>query len=194
MKLKILMILTLICFYAMICSFIVTYQYDDMNRVISIDYGDGYTITYNYDELGNRTSMIIQGSDQTPSAPINVQIKIVGNDVEITWDEVIGANSYKIYGSVNPEGPFEDISNSGIFGTDSRVFSQIQINSSRNQNLQKAHNEGSEEIRSRQTWTCDISEIDKRFFYVIASTEERNIIHPTGKKSLFKKSKYGVKN
>jgi len=37
-----------------------------------------------------------------PDPPTNLTIEIVGNDVVLTWDEVTGANSYKIYSSDDP--------------------------------------------------------------------------------------------
>ncbi|MBI5233752.1 MAG: RHS repeat protein, partial [Deltaproteobacteria bacterium] len=38
-------------------AFAATYTHDNANRLTSIDYGDGTTITYTYDANGNMTSM-----------------------------------------------------------------------------------------------------------------------------------------
>ena len=38
-----------------------TYEYDGNNRLTKVTYGNGMTVTYNYDALGNRTSKKISG-------------------------------------------------------------------------------------------------------------------------------------
>ena len=111
MKLKILMIFTLICFYTTIYAIIVTYQYDNLNRITNIDYGEGYTISYNYDDFGNRTSMTIQGDILIPTFPDNIVINKFGNNTELSWDEVnisvggqpLEVDYYIIYYSDNPD-------------------------------------------------------------------------------------------
>ena len=74
------------------------------------------------------TNDLVLGSPSTPYeleiagvllAPQNVVIEILGGDVQISWDLVTGANSYKIYASDDPEGLFINVSNSGTF-TDNR--------------------------------------------------------------------------
>ncbi|MCD4819444.1 MAG: hypothetical protein K8S23_12200 [Candidatus Cloacimonetes bacterium] len=47
--------------------------------------------------------------------PQNVTISINGCNIEISWDEVSGANSYKIYTSDDPYGIFTEVSSSGTF-------------------------------------------------------------------------------
>jgi len=37
----------------------ITYNYDDLNRVVSVQYGEYKMISYSYDEVGNRVEMII---------------------------------------------------------------------------------------------------------------------------------------
>ena len=37
----------------------VDYQYDNLNRLVEIDYGDGIVIQYTYDVVGNRMSNVI---------------------------------------------------------------------------------------------------------------------------------------
>jgi YD repeat-containing protein len=37
----------------------IKYQYDNLNRITEIDYSNGKTIAYQYDEVGNRTSMVV---------------------------------------------------------------------------------------------------------------------------------------
>ena len=74
---------------------------------------------------------------QTLDAPQNVTIEIIGSDVQISWDEVSGANSYKIYASDDPYGTFTDVSSQGTFSseswstniTDSKKFYYVQASS-----------------------------------------------------------------
>ena len=42
-----------------------TYQYDELNRLTSVAYDNGITVTYTYDALGNRTSNKVTGSAAT---------------------------------------------------------------------------------------------------------------------------------
>lgn len=49
----------------------ITYTYDELNRIIRVDYGGGTVITYTYDAAGNRTTMVSSRSE-TSSATINV--------------------------------------------------------------------------------------------------------------------------
>ena len=51
----------------------------------------------------------------TLSTPQNVTIQIAAGEVQISWDIVTGANSYKVLASDDPYGTFIDISNSGTF-------------------------------------------------------------------------------
>jgi YD repeat-containing protein len=41
----------------------ITYTYDSLNRVTSVDYGAGATEDYTYDAAGNRTTMIVTVTD-----------------------------------------------------------------------------------------------------------------------------------
>lgn len=51
-------------------------QYDDLNRLIGVDYGNGIAIQYNYDEAGNITLVTAQGN--TP--PQAVDSTVVTNE------------------------------------------------------------------------------------------------------------------
>ena len=42
----------------------ITYTYDNLDRLISISYGDGASISYNYDDAGNILRAIMQGGVQ----------------------------------------------------------------------------------------------------------------------------------
>jgi len=39
-----------------------TYKYDTLGRLYEVCYDNGQTIVYNYDPMGNRTSVVIQGT------------------------------------------------------------------------------------------------------------------------------------
>lgn len=54
----------------------IIYQYDDLNRLTNIDYGNGVTVQYNYDEVGNFTTVVAQGNNPP-----------VANDASITTQE-----------------------------------------------------------------------------------------------------------
>jgi len=57
--------------------------------------------------------VILTGESTLLLPPENVTIEIIGNDVAITWDEVIGASSYIVYSSNDPYNGFsEDLSGS----------------------------------------------------------------------------------
>ena len=61
-----------------------------------------------------------------PEAPINVQIQVVGGNVQLSWDAVTGATSYKVYSSDDPyTGFLEDTS--GSFAGESWSTSIINI-------------------------------------------------------------------
>jgi len=55
-----------ITFFACPQAFSATYVYDNANRLISIDHGDGTIINYTYDANGNLTSTTVIASDLTP--------------------------------------------------------------------------------------------------------------------------------
>ena len=53
---------TLALLFATLQTFAQTYTYDDDNRLYKVTYDNGITITYEYDELGNRISQEVKGS------------------------------------------------------------------------------------------------------------------------------------
>ena len=114
-------------------------------------------------------------SHLTHSVPSNVSIVINNSSIIISWDEVTGANTYKIFASDDPEGPFVDISGEGTFGTTTSDTFVTKLSSSRKQN-QKTKKNVSNEVRNRQTWISNITGTGKKFYYVTASTEEQDNI------------------
>ena len=51
---------------------------------------------------GVSRNIIVAGQGSGPNPPENVVVSINGSNVEITWDAVSGATSYKVYSSDNP--------------------------------------------------------------------------------------------
>jgi len=45
--------------FVTLSAWAITYNYDDLNRVVSVQYGEYKMISYSYDEVGNRVEMII---------------------------------------------------------------------------------------------------------------------------------------
>lgn len=55
---KYLAVITSFLFVA-ISAWAITYNYDNLNRVVSVQYGEYKMISYSYDEVGNRVEMVI---------------------------------------------------------------------------------------------------------------------------------------
>ena len=102
--------------------------------------------------------------------PQNIVIEIIGTQVQLSWDEVSGANSYKIFASESPDGTFEDVTLSGSFGSARFQSCQNITQTSLFDKKAKSINTVNTQSRTTQTWTASISE-SKKFYYVIASTE-----------------------
>ncbi|TSA28508.1 hypothetical protein D4R71_00660 [bacterium] len=51
-------------------------------------------------------SLDVPLNPDTPPSPENVIIEIDGTNVHISWDEVSGATSYKVYSDTDPYGDF----------------------------------------------------------------------------------------
>jgi len=61
-----------------------------------------------------------------PATPLNVNTNYLAGSIIISWDEIPGAESYKIYASEDPQGTFTEISYLGVFegATWSRLIDQ----------------------------------------------------------------------
>ncbi len=188
MKYYTLLIFIILIYPLTIFSQNISYQYDNLNRLTNVDYGNGTIISYTYDDVGNRIGLIIQSSELPPGSPTNISIETNSGNVVLSWDEVTSANSYKIFASDDPYGQFVDISSSGTFGTTTSDTSVTKLNSSRKQNTKTKKNI-SDETRNRQTWTSNITGTDKKFYYVTASTEERDNIPTSTENKSFKNHK-----
>ncbi len=67
-----------------------TYSYDALNRIINVEYSAGYSIAYQYDSVGNRTTRIVLGHDM-PVPDINGSGKVDLGDYAILASQWMGA-------------------------------------------------------------------------------------------------------
>ena len=111
-----------------------------------------------FNGLSDMSQYILGRYIEEIDAPLDVSIQIVGSNVLITWNEVAGANSYKIFAADSPDGEFMDITEEGILGTPVIAANGIQ----KSYNVRK---------RNQQSWSININEAEKKFYYVQASTE-----------------------
>jgi len=94
--------------------------------------------------------------------PNNLSLEINGALLQLSWDEVLGADTYKVYASDTPEGEFVEISNLGSFSRNSTgVGAAKEIQWTRRDDL------------SRLTWTCDLPGYPIRFFRITAFISRR---------------------
>jgi len=117
-----------------------------------------------------------QGYETGILPPQNVTISSDRTNIEITWDEVAAANSYKIFACDMPDGTFEDVTSSGIF-TRSEIPVHLILSTIEERGRKTALNfkklnviKESNRSRSTQIWTTPIDG-SKKFYYVKASTE-----------------------
>lgn len=98
-------------------GFVFNISYSDATSVTSLDASHFVVAYLDYESSYSGASIVgeVEGSSIAPIAPENVVIEIIGNDVVITWDEVSGASSYKVYSSDEPYDNFmEDLSGSFV--------------------------------------------------------------------------------
>lgn len=92
----------------------ISYTYDSLNRLESVDYENGYTIQYSYDNNGNVTSCIQAIPNATPLSPQYVTIIKSANQADLSWESVnenvngnpIIVEFYRIEYSESANGPF----------------------------------------------------------------------------------------
>ena len=121
-----------------------------------------------------------------PDIPQNISIISNGVNVQLSWDEVAGANSYKIFAADTPDGAFVDITATGSFGrSEDGILSLSKDKISKEKNIiQKTLHfdrlnvtkesdvisTEMEKSRSTLTWTAPAS-ATKKFYYIVASTQ-----------------------
>ncbi len=98
----------------------ISYSYDSLNRLETVDYENGYSIQYIYDNNGNITSCIQSIPNATPLSPQFVTISQSANQIELTWEAVnenvngnpIIVEFYRIEFSESVNGPFNVLGSS----------------------------------------------------------------------------------
>ena len=104
--------------------------------------------------------------------PQNVTISSDGTNLQITWDEVTGANSYKIFASDTPDGTFSEVTDSGTFGRNSsaKQLRECYHFSDRNNETSNKKKSTQRNQRILETWAIPIEGL-KKFYYIKASTD-----------------------
>lgn len=78
----------LILFSLLVSLKSVNFDYNQDNMLSSIDYGNGYTISYSYDANGNLTNLIITQPNVTPLSPTQFSITSNGDLKTLSWEPV----------------------------------------------------------------------------------------------------------
>lgn len=66
----------------------INYGYNQKNMLSEVDYGNGYTVTYNYDTNGNITTQMITQPNVTPLSPTQFSITSNGDLKTLSWEPV----------------------------------------------------------------------------------------------------------
>ena len=100
------------------------------------------------------------------AAPLNVTIDLAEANIQINWDSVSGAQSYKVYASDLPDSGFVEVTSAGDFrARGNSMLDPVQIDSKTNSMPQN------ELIRSRVSWTCAESGAPAKFYYIKSSPD-----------------------
>jgi len=84
----------------------VNYFYDDLHRLIRVEYGSGVSIEYTYDQFGNRLQEVIRdiGAPTTTASPVG-GIYNAPQTVTLTCSDGYGSGCDKIYYTTNGSTP-----------------------------------------------------------------------------------------
>jgi len=144
-----------------------------------------------FEEITSFSQFIITRWIQEIDSPQNVTISSDGTNTQITWDEVAGANSYKVFASGTPDGTFEDVTSEGTLGRSESYYDVIpskactELDEVKYKEYKRSDKERYDmkttshfdrlsvtksPARTTQTWTTPVDET-KKFYYVQASTE-----------------------
>jgi len=140
-----------------------------------------------FEGITDFSQFIIGRGQPNIDPPENVTILTTATEVQLTWDEVENANSYKILASDSPDGIFVDVTSEGTFGRSENVILSLwkdkTFSNARKLTKTPTHinrvsvTEGksvistkTERSRATQTWTAPLTNI-KKFYYVKALTE-----------------------
>ncbi len=118
--------------------------------------------------------IIAYGGQQSIGTPQNIAITANNPVIQISWDSVSGASSYKITAADSTNGTFINISSQGEFG--SARTSVIDTDTNRTKTIQfirsnSTHRQDNYGTRARITWTTNSVGISQKFFKIIASTD-----------------------
>ena len=116
------------------------------------------------EELGQ---FIIARWIQSIDPPQNLTIQVVGDDVRISWDDVGYANSYRVFCCDTMNGTYIDVTDSGVFATDTRILVKREGDLNRRFSCKTLSNT---RLRTRTTWSMPVNG-ERKFFYVTSSTE-----------------------
>jgi hypothetical protein len=90
-----------------------------------------------------------------PDPPQNLDLQVIGEQLELSWDEVAGATSYSVYSSDTPEGEFVEITSQGSFSREAAP-GILDADTRRIG------------TRQRIIWTSDIPVQTQKFYHVTA--------------------------
>ena len=145
-------------------SLVISVEFDATELIGDIYYAE-IIISSNDPNIPEITVPVTLQVIGTIGIPQNVTIKLVATGVLISWDEVTDADSYIIFASDNPYGTFEDVSGIGSFnGTNWTT-----------------------------TWTSQTI-VNKKFYYVVASSEMREFSPITSQRPKVISKKFGENN
>jgi hypothetical protein len=101
-------------------------------------------------------------------SPQNVTIGIAGANIQISWDSVSGANSYKVFASDQPDSGFVDVTSGG-------AFSRGEIDIPNNMHIGNQTDSFQQNVTTRNlvVWTCAVSGIPAKFYFIKSSPDSR---------------------
>ena len=68
----------------------VSYGYDELHRLKTCTYRNGIVVNYNYDALGNRTTVVVSGNTSC-TAPTNLSVSNIGSTgATLNWNYISG--------------------------------------------------------------------------------------------------------
>lgn len=100
-------------------------------------------------------------------SPQNVTIELTETTLTLSWDEVDGAFSYRVYTSDNPYSGFENITHQGDFVQQTATLPGTNTLSQESKTGQKLRNN-----TVRIIWQTDIPETIRMFYYITAGSVE----------------------
>jgi YD repeat-containing protein len=102
------------------------YVYDELNRLIRVEYGDGRVYEYIYDRAGNRLEIMINAL--IPAAPTNLRPTFISlNQINLGWtDNSNDETGFKIERKIGAGGTYVQI---GTVGADTTAYPDTNLTS-----------------------------------------------------------------